>query len=435
MTMRSSRDRVEEALARMVDPALEGARSCLTTYAESARRAADEADARARAGRSLGPLDGRVITIKDLFDVAGEVTRAGSPALARRARPAVVDAPAVSRLRAAGAVIVAKTNMTEFAFSGVGANPHFGTPGNPADRKRIPGGSSSGGAVACADGIGEIAIGTDTGGSTRIPAALCGLVGFKPTARRVSLQGVHPLSRSLDSVGPLAPSVEGCFIADAALSDSPPSPLVAAGLTSVRIGIVQGTPLEDVDVVVGAQFERALRRLAPARVVDVKIAALQRIGASNARGGLAAPEAYADHRELLAEAGGEIDPFIRARMESASGMPAADYIACLRDRAEGISEMDAVFEHHDVLALPTTPIVAPTHEEVASAEGFASRNRLLLRNTSIANFFDLCALSLPLTQAGTLPCGLMLLARTGRDQTLFQIAAALEPKLHGDISA
>src|SRR5436305_9160673 len=189
----SARDRLEQALARIADSKGEGARACLTVYTDAARGAADAADVRAKAGISLGPLDGVIVTIKDLFDVAGEPTRAGSRILAD-APPAKADAPVVRRLRAAGAIIVAKTNMTEFAFSGVGMNPHNGTPGNPADRRRVPGGSSSGAAVAAADGMCEIAIGTDTGGSTRIPAALCGVVGFKPTKSRVPTQGAYPLS-------------------------------------------------------------------------------------------------------------------------------------------------------------------------------------------------------------------------------------------------
>src|SRR5688572_8501913 len=231
--MTTSRERTELALNRIADPAGEGARSCLTVYADAARRAADAADVRAKSGQPLGPLDGAVITIKDLFDVAGEVTRAGSAVLARRSKAAAADAPAIKRLREAGAVIIAKTNMTEFAFSGVGANPHFGTPGNPADRKRIPGGSSSGGAVACADSIGEITIGTDTGGSTRIPAALCGIVGYKPTAKRIPRDGAYPLSFALDSIGPMARSVADCFVADAVMASERPSKLESASLGAV----------------------------------------------------------------------------------------------------------------------------------------------------------------------------------------------------------
>ena len=198
MMRTSARERLEAALARIDDPAGEGARACLTVYRQQAQAAADAADARARGGISLGPLDGAIVSVKDLFDVAGEVTRAGSKVLAEEGKPAEADGPVVRRLRAGGAVIVAKTNMSEFAFTGLGANPHYGTPGNPADRKRVPGGSSSGAAVAAADAMCEIAIGTDTGGSVRIPAAFCGVVGFKASRQRISTAHVFPLSQSLD---------------------------------------------------------------------------------------------------------------------------------------------------------------------------------------------------------------------------------------------
>src|SRR6266571_7398043 len=217
MTARSARDRLEEALTRIADPQGEGARACLTVYDQTARAEADAADARARAGVTLGPLDGAIVSVKDLFDVAGEPTRAGSKVLAE-APPAAADAPVVRRLRAAGGVIVAKTNMSEFAFTGIGANPHYGTPGNPADRTRVPGGSSSGAVVAVADGMCEIGIGSDTGGSTRAPAAFCGVVGFKPSKFRVPTEGAFPLSYTLDSVGPIARSVSACAAADAVMA-------------------------------------------------------------------------------------------------------------------------------------------------------------------------------------------------------------------------
>src|SRR5579864_8352128 len=207
MSRPSARERLDMALARIADPKGEGARACLTVYRDQAVAAADAADARARAGMTLGPLDGAIVSIKDLFDVAGEPTRAGAKVLAD-APPATTDATVVRRLRGAGAVIVAKTNMVEFAFGG-GLNRHYGTPGNPADRTRIPGGSSSGAAVAVADGMCEIGIGTDTAASVRMPAAFCGVVGFKPSKFRVPTDGVFPLSYTLDSVGPLAKTVEG----------------------------------------------------------------------------------------------------------------------------------------------------------------------------------------------------------------------------------
>ena len=229
MTHITSRDRLDHALARIEDPKGEGVRACLTLYVQAARAAAEAADARARLGLSLGPLDGAIITIKDLFDVKGEPTRAGSRIRANAA-PADADAPVVQRLRAAGAVIVAKTNMSEFAFSGVGTNPHYGTPGNPADRARIPGGSTSGGAVAVADGMCAITIGSDTGGSTRIPAALCGITGFKPSKQRIPTDGAFKLSKTLDSVGPMAKTVAECALADAIMAEETPHPLEPVSL-------------------------------------------------------------------------------------------------------------------------------------------------------------------------------------------------------------
>ena len=192
MARNTARERLEAALARIDDPKGEGARTCLTVYREQAKAAADAADARAKSGISLGPVDGTIVSIKDLFDVAGEVTRAGSRIFAEERKPATADAPVVRRLRAGGAIIVAKTNMSEFAYTGIGANPHFGTPGNPADRKRVPGGSSSGAVVSAADGMCEIAIGSDTGGSCRIPAAICGIVGYKPSRQRIPTDGAFP---------------------------------------------------------------------------------------------------------------------------------------------------------------------------------------------------------------------------------------------------
>src|SRR6478752_3266713 len=266
MSKASARDRLEQALARIADPAGEGKRACLTIYADAARTAADAADARAKQGKPLGPLDGAIVSIKDLYDVAGEVTRAGSRVLADEGLVASADAPAVKRLRAAGAVIVAKTNMSEFAFSGVGANPHFGTPGNPFDRARVPGGSTSGGAVAVADGMCEIAIGTDTGGSTRIPAALCGLVGWKPSKQRVPTEGAFPLSFTLDSIGPMAKSVADCALADAIMAGERATAPEPASLAGLRLGVWQGMPFEGIDQTVSAAWSAALARLGKAGV-------------------------------------------------------------------------------------------------------------------------------------------------------------------------
>ena len=429
MNRMSARERLETALARIADPKGEGARVCLTVYREQALAAAEAADARARAGISLGALDGAIVSIKDLFDVAGEVTRAGSKVLADEGQKATADAPAVRRLRAAGAVILAKTNMTEFAFSGVGANPHYGTPGNPADRKRIPGGSSSGAAVAAADGMCEIAIGTDTGGSTRIPAALCGIVGYKPSRQRVPTDGAFPLSYTLDSIGPMARRVIDCFNADAAMAGDEPAPLEPAPLANLRVGIAQGAPLENLDATVGKRFPEALDCLekAGARLVAEKMPLLDKLrDVSMKYGDIRSAEALAIHRDRLARRGADIDPNVRMRIERAAKNSAADYILLMHEREPLVRAMDAQLADLDVLAMPTTPIVAPVLADLADHEVFGRQNMQLLRNTAVWNFFDCCAISLPLPREGGLPTGLMLVARNGGDRRLFRVAAAVE---------
>jgi aspartyl-tRNA(Asn)/glutamyl-tRNA(Gln) amidotransferase subunit A len=428
MKIISARERLDASLARIDDPKGEGGRACLTVYREQAKAAAEAADARAKAGISFGPLDGTVISIKDLFDVAGEITRAGSKALVEEAKPAGADAPVVQRLRAAGAIIIAKTNMTEFAYSGIGTNPHFGTPGNPADRKRVPGGSSSGAAVAAADGMCEIAIGTDTGGSCRIPGALCGIVGFKPSRQRIPTDGAFPLSYSIDSIGPMARSVDACAKADAAMAGAKfeaPNPASLAGL---RMGVVQGFPLDNLDETVAKRFPQALDILkrAGARLSDETLAPLDGMVQVNSKGGVQPAEAFAVHRELLSRRADAIDPNVRSRLERARNISAADYIDTVRERARLIRSMDARIADLDVLVCPTTPIVAPTMAEVATGEEFARKNALLLRNTVVVNFFDLCAISLPMPREGGLPTGLMFIARNGSDHRLFRIAAAAE---------
>jgi aspartyl-tRNA(Asn)/glutamyl-tRNA(Gln) amidotransferase subunit A len=426
VALRSARDRLEEALGRIADPAGEGARACLTVYSGTARAEAAAADERVRDGATLGPLDGAIVSIKDLFDVAGEATRAGSTVLAN-APPAAADAPVVRRLREAGAVIVAKTNMSEFAFTGVGMNPHYGTPRNPADRARVPGGSSSGAAVAAVDGMCEIAIGTDTGGSTRIPAALCGIVGFKPTKQRVPTDGAYPLSPTLDSVGPIATTVEACAIADAVLAGEAPWMLEPVRLEGLRIGILQGEPLSELDETVAARFEAAVAMLgkAGANLIDAPIPTLEDMARVNSKATIATAEAYQIHKDQLAAHGDAYDQFIRRRIEGGGAVSAAEYARMIEERNRLVRAMDSRFLDFDALVLPTTPIVAPTMAELADVENFKHANRLLLRNTAIANFYDLCSISLPIPGDG-LPAGLMLFGRHGHDRQLFSIAAVVE---------
>jgi aspartyl-tRNA(Asn)/glutamyl-tRNA(Gln) amidotransferase subunit A len=425
MKQTSCRERLEQALAHIADPQGEGARACLSVYADSARSTADAAGVRATRGLSLGPLDGVIVSIKDLFDVAGEPTRAGSKILAEEAAPAVADAGVVQRLRAAGAIIVAKTNMTEFAFSGIGANPHFGTPANPRDRSRVPGGSSSGAAVAVADGMCDIAIGTDTGGSVRVPAALCGLVGFKPSRQRIPTAGAFPLSKTLDSIGPIAKRVEDCAKADAVMAGEAFSPLEPLALTGLRFGIAEGLPLDRLDDTVSAAFAAALVRLdgAGVQLTHETLALLDDMAGINAKGGIAPPEACAVHRDRMARRAADIDPNVRVRIERGCAVTEADYAAMLRDRVRLVQAMDARLSAIDVLVMPTTAIVAPTIAEVADPKVFSACNAAVLRNASIGNFFDLCAISLPL--AAALPVGLMLMTRNGQDRRLLRVAAAV----------
>ena len=425
MIKQSCRDRLEQALTRIADPGGEGARACLTVYADSARGAADAADRRAVRGDTLGPLDGVIVGIKDLFDVAGEPTRAGSKILAQEAAPAAADAVVVSRLRASGAIIVAKTNMSEFAYSGIGTNPHFGTPGNPRDRSRVPGGSSAGAPVAVADGMCEIAIGTDTGGSVRIPAALCGLVGFKPSRQRIPTTGVFPLSGTLDSIGPIARSVADCAKADAVMADEAFAPPEPANLAGLRIGIAEGPPLAHLDGTVTTAFAKAAAELGSAglRLSRETVTLLDDMQRIVANGGILPYEAYVLHRERLKRRLADIDPNIRVRLERAAAISNRDYAENLRARAGLVAAIDGRLAALDALVMPTVPIVAPTIAEVADATAFAARNAALLQNTAIVNFFDLCAVTLPL--AAELPVGLMLVARNGEDRRLLAIAEAI----------
>lgn len=424
----TSRALVERALARIADPAGEGPRAFIRVWRDQALAAADASDRLRRAGIVPSPLAGLPVSVKNLCDIAGETTLAGSKAL-DDAPPAKADAPVVARLRASGAVLVGSTNMSEFAFSGIGANPHYGTPGNPADRKRVPGGSSSGAAVSVADGMAVAALGTDTGGSVRIPAAVCGLAGFKPTARRVPLDGLVPLSFSLDSVGPLANSIECCAVVDAIFAgesiDVPP----AATLAGLRLAVPRHFVLADLDATVSRAFERALKALsaAGARVIEIPLAELDELPRINAKGGFAASEAYAWHRDLLARREADYDPFIAPRIRRGAEMGAADYIELLGHRRDLQRRVAAVTSQFDAVVMPSCAVVAPTIDSVRDPQEFTRQNLLLLRNTTVGNFLDRCAASVPCHQAGELPVGFMLMGEAMADRRLLSIARAVAP--------
>jgi aspartyl-tRNA(Asn)/glutamyl-tRNA(Gln) amidotransferase subunit A len=426
----TSRKLTEAALARIEDPKGEGKRAFIKVYKTQALAAAEASDALRKAGIVPSPLAGLPVSIKNLCNVAGETTLAGSTAL-DDAPPAKHDAPVVARLRAAGAVIVGSTNMSEFAFSGVGANPHYGTPGNPADRKRVPGGSSSGAAVSVGDQMAVAALGTDTGGSVRIPSAVCGLTGFKPTARRVPIDGLVPLSISLDSIGPLANSVECCAIVDAVFAGEPIAVPAAAPLAGLRLGIPKQIVMDELDPIVAKAFERACKQLSAkgARIEQLDLPPLNELPAINAKGGFAASEAYAWHQKLIARRGNMYDPFVHPRIMRGKEMSAADYIDLLHARADVQKRVSAVTRNYDAVVMPTCAITAPTLEEAATPEGFTRKNLLLLRNTAIGNFLDRCAISLPCHAAGELPVGFTLMGEAMADKRLLALARSVAPAL------
>jgi aspartyl-tRNA(Asn)/glutamyl-tRNA(Gln) amidotransferase subunit A len=428
----TSRSLIEESLARIGNPDGEGARAFIKVHAGQARAMADAADLLRKVNRAPGPYAGIPIALKDLFDIAGEPTPAGSAILAD-APEAKANAPVVARMLGAGFIPVGRVNMTEFAFSGLGINPHYGTPSSPWDRasKRIPGGSSSGTAVAVADGMAAAGLGTDSGGSCRIPAAFCGIVGYKPTARRISICGVLPLAPSLDSVGPLAPSVACCAEIDAILAGETPAAPIPARLHGLRFATPDTMVLDRMDETVAAAFDTALSRLsaAGARIEQARFSEFDELTAMNARGGFAASEAYAWHRHLLATRGSGYDPRIRVRIARGEHMSAADYLDLLNARRRLIAEFDRATAPYDCVLMPTVPIVAPRIVDLDDERAYNSINMLILRNTALGNFFDRCAISVPCHRKGDAPVGLMLMGETMGDGRLFTIAAAVEVAL------
>lgn len=378
------------------------------------------------------PLAGLAVSIKDLFDAAGEITSAGSTVLADAA-PAEHDSPAVARLRAAGGVVLGRTNMSEFAFSGVGINPHHGTPANPCDPAvaRIPGGSSCGAAVSVATGAAFIGLGSDTGGSIRIPAALNGIVGFKCTARLVPLEGALPLSSTLDTICALTRSVRDATIAHEVLAARSVT-RSNAPLSSYRLAVAQTLMLDGLDPAVASAFERSVRALreAGANVTEIPLDEIRDLGSIQAGGGFAAAESHAWHRKLLESRGPGYDPRVRIRIERGAAMKAYEYLDLVSARREWITRVENALREFDAVLSPTVPLVAPPIASVAPGperdEAFVRINGLLLRNTSVVNLLDGCAISIPCQAAGELPVGLMLWHGAMRDDTILNIALQAE---------
>lgn len=431
----TARQLVENALANIANPHGEGTRTFISVHAIAARQQADDMDRLRSKGQAPSPLAGLPVSVKDLFDEAGSTTKAGSMVLAD-APPASMDAPAIQRLKQAGLISVGRTTMTEFAFSGIGINPHFGTPTNPWHRneKRIPGGSSSGAAISVSDNMALVGIGSDTGGSCRIPAALTGLVGFKPTARRIPTQGTVPLSFTLDSIGSIGRTVKCCWAADSLMATGTlriqDAPTGRDGNT-LRLGILGTSVMEDMDKTVAQTWEESLRKLSGNGVVleTFTCPPLKEIPKANSKGGFPAAESLTWHQSLLKTHRSLYDPFVLQRILRGYEQNAVDYISLQQSRARLIRQAADIMNHYDAVILPTVPIIAPKISDMNDNAHYIATNLLLLRNTTIANFLDLCAISLPCHRAGEAPVGLMVMGRHAEDRTLFHIAAQIEHML------
>lgn len=426
-------EHLERCAAEAASPAC--ASTFLSLDLAGARQAATQQDGLAARGAPATPLGGLAISVKDLFDIRGEVTTAASRVLTGRP-VASDDSPAVARLRRAGAALIGRTNMSEFAFSGVGINPHHGTPHNPATaaldpRPRIPGGSTSGGAVSVATGAAWAALGSDTGGSLRIPAALNGLVGFKCTARLVPTAGTIPLSTTLDTVGAITRSVRDAALMHSILSDRPVT-LADKPASVLRLAVPRTLLLDGLEPAVAGAFERALSTLrrSGAVVDEIDLPELSELASINATGGFSPAEAWAWHRRLLAEHGDMYDPRVAARIRRGEGMSAADYIDLMQARRDWIARVERRLQHHDAMLSPTVPIVAPLLEPLLSSdEAFFSTNATLLRNPAAINMLDGCALSLPCHTPGDWPVGLMIWSHALRDAAVLDAAQAIEAAL------
>jgi aspartyl-tRNA(Asn)/glutamyl-tRNA(Gln) amidotransferase subunit A len=407
----------------------------LQTSFAAARAASGAADLLRAAGAPERPLAGLAVSVKDLFDVRGEVTTAASRVLAD-GPPATADCPAVARLREAGGALIARTNMSEFAFSGVGINPHHGTPANAATAAldptpRIPGGSTSGGAVSVAAGAAWAALGSDTGGSIRIPAALQGLVGFKGTARLVPTDGAIPLSTTLDTACAITRSVRDAVLLHAILVARPVN-LPHRPVKALRLAVPTTLMLDALEAPVATAFGGALQvlRAAGVQIEEIELPALLELGSINATGGFSAAESWAWHRHRLAEHGARYDPRVALRIRRGESMSAADYIDLLNARRAWIARMEAALRPYDALMSPTVPIVAPPIAPlVASDEAFFATNALLLRNPAVVNMLDGCALSLPCHARGEMPVGLMVWSSALRDDTVLDASLAIETVL------
>lgn len=404
-----------------------------------AKQEAVAASRRIREGRSMGLLDGIPVAWKDLFDLKGRATTAGSTVLAQNVA-AERDADVVTALQQAGMVCVGRTNMSEFAFSGLGINPHYGTPRNSAskDGHRLPGGSSSGAGAAVGAGLVPVAIGTDTGGSVRIPAAFNGVVGYKASRGRYSMRGVFPLAKSLDSLGPLTHTVRDAIWVDAAMcGKAAPDVVSPPSLNDLSFVVPETVFFDGIEDGVANAFEGALDRLAR-KGVRVRRQSFPSFTALfdliKDKGALVTAEAFALHKARLegAEAEG-MDPRVVARTRLGANISMPDYIAINDAREQMIAEFSKLVGEDELLVSPTLPHVAPKIEPLlADDDAFFAMNGKTLRNTQIGNFFDWCGVSIPCGRGDAdMPVGLMLAGLFGKDEHLLSIALAAEETIRG----
>jgi aspartyl-tRNA(Asn)/glutamyl-tRNA(Gln) amidotransferase subunit A len=383
-------------------------------------------------GIHRSPLGGLAVSVKDLFDVAGQVTRGGARAL-DGAAPAVQDCVAVARLKRAGAALIGRTNMVEFAFSGVGINPHFGTPANASSLEQalIPGGSSSGAAVSVATGAAFIGLGSDTGGSIRIPAALNGIVGFKNTARLVPTAGSLPLSSTLDTVCALTRSVPDAILAHEILAQRRVT-RSSAPLSAYRLGVPTALMLDELDPTVSRAWQRTLGSLrqAGAQLEEIVLPELHELQPMQAHGSFSAAESYTWHHHLLDTRADWYDPRVASRIQRGAQMTARDYLELHTARQNWIKRMEIAAQGFDALLSPTVPVVASPIAEVAPGTerdaAFFRLNALLLRNTSVVNMLDGCAVSIPCHAPDELPVGLMVWSSALRDDSVLNVARQIE---------
>lgn len=431
---RTAGELLDACLAAAASPAARFAFTRLRADdAAAAARAADQARA---AGQPLSPLAGLAVSVKDLFDVQADVTTAGSKVL-RDAAPATTDAAAVARLRRAGAALIGRTNMTEFAFSGVGINPHYGTPANVATARlgdatpRIPGGSTSGGAVSVASGAALAALGSDTAGSIRIPAALQGLVGFKNTASLTPAAGALPLSTTLDTVCAITRTVRDAVLLHEVLADRQVL-LEGRPLRASRFAVARAVMQDGLDPSVARAFDASLDALskAGACIEEVPLSEISELAGMQTRGSFSAAEAWAWHRELLGRHDADYDHRVARRIRLGETMTAADYVDLHRNRHDWMVRMHTALRGFDAVLSPTVPIPAPPIAELdGDDEAFFRTNALLLRNTIVVNLLDGCAITLPCQAPGMPPVGLMLWAPGHRDDRLLDTALAVEAAL------